>query len=192
MCIRDSVQARRQLNPLRAFDSKAPGMAKVMAGAPLLADHVSAEAKAHHDTVVTLLESEGDPITHDPRLVRGLDYYTRTTFEYQAAGLGAQNAVGGGGRYDGLAEDLGWRERFPGIGWALGVDRTGLALRGAGALPPAWSGRRSRSSRRSDAAACRSTSPSTPAASSPSSRSRTGPVRCGRWCWDPTRQNAAW
>jgi len=131
------VQARRQLNPLRAFDSKAPGMAKVMAGAPLLADHVSAEAKAHHDTVVTLLESEGVPITHDPRLVRGLDYYTRTTFEYQAAGLGAQNAVGGGGRYDGLAEDLGWRERFPGIGWALGVDRTVLALRGAGALPPA-------------------------------------------------------
>ena len=129
------VQERRKLNPLRAFDSKAPGMDRVMAEAPVLADHVSGEARAHHQTVVELLEAEGVPITHDPRLVRGLDYYTRTTFEYQAGNLGAQNAVGGGGRYDGLAEDLGWPERFPGIGWALGVDRTVLALRESGALP---------------------------------------------------------
>ncbi len=69
------------------------------------------------------------PFVEDPRLVRGLDYYTRTTFEYQVPSLGpTQNAVGGGGRYDGLAEDLGWPERFPGIGWALGVDRTLLAI----------------------------------------------------------------
>jgi histidyl-tRNA synthetase len=131
----EEVQARRQLNPLRAFDSKAPGMAEVMAEAPLLADHVSDAAKAHHETVVRLLEAEGVPLTHDPHLVRGLDYYTRTTFEYQAGNLGAQNAVGGGGRYDGLAEDLGWAERFPGIGWALGVDRTLLAITGAGTAP---------------------------------------------------------
>jgi histidyl-tRNA synthetase len=133
------VEERRQLNPLRAFDSKAPGMAEITAEAPLLADHVSDEAKAHHHTVVSLLEAEGVPLTHDPRLVRGLDYYTRTAFEYQAGTLGAQNAVGGGGRYDGLAEDLGWGERFPGIGWALGVDRTVLALTadGAAAEPPA-------------------------------------------------------
>ncbi len=130
------VEERRRLNPLRAFDSKAPGMAAIMADAPVLADHVSDDAKHHHETVVTLLEAEGVPLTHDPHLVRGLDYYTRTAFEYQAAGLGAQNAVGGGGRYDGLAEDLGWPERFPGIGWALGVDRTVLALRSAGAEPP--------------------------------------------------------
>jgi histidyl-tRNA synthetase len=122
------VEERRHLNPLRAFDSKAPGMDAIMAEAPLLADHVSEEAKAHHESVVRLLEAEGVPLTHDPRLVRGLDYYTRTAFEYQSAALGAQNAVGGGGRYDGLAEDLGWPERFPGIGWALGVDRTVLAV----------------------------------------------------------------
>jgi histidyl-tRNA synthetase len=124
----DEVEERRHLNPLRAFDSKAPGMDEIMGAAPLLADHVSPEAKAHHETVVRLLEAEGVPLTHDPRLVRGLDYYTRTAFEYQCTALGAQNAVGGGGRYDGLAEDLGWPERFPGIGWALGVDRTVLAL----------------------------------------------------------------
>jgi histidyl-tRNA synthetase len=126
------VAERRALNPLRAFDSKAPGMAAIMANAPLLMDHISAAAREHHAVVVDLLEAEKVPLTHDPQLVRGLDYYTRTTFEYQAGNLGAQNAVGGGGRYDGLAEDLGWSERFPGIGWALGVDRTLLALTSAG------------------------------------------------------------
>ncbi|HVM15269.1 MAG TPA: histidine--tRNA ligase [Egibacteraceae bacterium] len=129
------VEARRRLNPLRAFDSKAPGMAEIMADAPLLADHVSDEAKDHHQQVVELLEGQRLPLVHDARLVRGLDYYTRTTFEYQAGGLGAQNAVGGGGAYDGLATDLGWDEPFPGIGWALGVDRTVLALSQAGLLP---------------------------------------------------------
>ena len=130
------VQDRRKLNPLRAFDSKAPGMADIMAGAPLLIDNISDAAREHHAVVVDLLNAEKIPLTHDPRLVRGLDYYSRTTFEYQAGNLGAQNAVGGGGRYDGLAEDLGWSERFPGIGWALGVDRTLLALQGAGVAPP--------------------------------------------------------
>jgi histidyl-tRNA synthetase len=129
------VEERRHLNPLRAFDSKAPGMGEVMAGAPLLIDHINDDARTHHDLVCELLEAEGVPLTHDARLVRGLDYYSRTTFEYQAAGLGAQNAVGGGGRYDGLAEDLGWSERFPGIGWALGVDRSLLALRGLDVIP---------------------------------------------------------
>ncbi len=130
------VAERRHLNPMRAFDSKAPGMDGIMAGAPLLADHVNEEAKAFHEEVCRLLEAEGLALTHDEGLVRGLDYYTRTTFEYQAAGLGAQNAVGGGGRYDGLAEDLGWPEPFPGVGWALGVDRTLLALGEAAAPPP--------------------------------------------------------
>jgi histidyl-tRNA synthetase len=76
------------------------------------------------------------PLRHDPRLVRGLDYYTRTTFEFQVASLGAQDAVGGGGRYDGLAEDLGWGERFPGVGFGLGVDRILLALAGGGSPLP--------------------------------------------------------
>ena len=131
----DDVQNRRHLNPLRAFDSKAPGMAGIMAQAPLLIDHIGDAAREHHATVVGLLEAEGVPLTHDPHLVRGLDYYSRTTFEYQAGDLGAQNAVGGGGRYDGLAEDLGYADRFPGIGWALGVDRTLLALTSAGVAP---------------------------------------------------------
>ena len=127
------VEARRHLNPLRAFDSKAAGMDTVIAAAPLLSDYVSDAAVEHHAKVVTLLAAEGVPILHDARLVRGLDYYTRTTFELQAGVLGAQSAVGGGGRYDGLAEDLGWPDRFPGVGWALGVDRTVLALELAGA-----------------------------------------------------------
>ena len=130
------VEQRRRLNPLRAFDSKAPGMAEIMARAPLLTDSVSEASVAHFERVVALLDAERVPYTLDSRLVRGLDYYTRTTFEFQAAGLGAQNAVGGGGRYDGLAEDLGWPERFPGIGWALGVDRTVLALGEAAPTPP--------------------------------------------------------
>ncbi|MBW3603168.1 MAG: histidine--tRNA ligase [Actinobacteria bacterium] len=130
------VAGRRHLNPLRAFDSKAPGMRAIMADAPLLGDHIGPEAARHHAAVVELLRDQGLPLTHDPRLVRGLDYYTRTTFEYQVGALGAQNAVGGGGRYDGLAEELGWPERFPGVGWALGVDRTVLALRAAGAAAP--------------------------------------------------------
>jgi len=129
------IQARRHQNPLRAFDSKAPGMDRVMADAPVIADAIGEAAKGHHETVVRLLEAEGVPLTHDPRLVRGLDYYSRTTFEYQAGGLGAQNAVGGGGRYDGLAEDLGWPDRFSGVGWALGTDRTLLALELAGVSP---------------------------------------------------------
>jgi histidyl-tRNA synthetase len=131
------VEQRRALNPLRAFDSKAPGMAEIMAGAPLLIDAISDAAREHHETVIALLDAEKVPLTHDPMLVRGLDYYSRTTFEYQAGNLGAQNAVGGGGRYDGLAEDLGYGERFPGIGWALGVDRTLLALQTAGATSEA-------------------------------------------------------
>lgn len=130
------VAERRATNPLRAFDSKAPGMAERMADAPRIGDHVSAEARAHHQVVVHLLENEGVPVVHDPLLVRGLDYYTRTTFELQAGDLGAQNAVGGGGRYDGLAEDLGSSGPFPGVGWALGVDRTLLALERAGVAVP--------------------------------------------------------
>lgn len=129
----EDVVTRRHINPLRAFDSKAPGMAEIMANAPLLKDHISEEARDHHRMVVRLLEAEGIPIIHDDRLVRGLDYYTRTTFEYQATNLGAQSAVGGGGRFDGLAEDLGWNEPFQGIGLALGVDRTYLSVYG---VPP--------------------------------------------------------
>ena len=101
---------------------------------PVLLDHVSDDAAPSTTPSSTdLLRAEGVPFVDDPRLVRGLDYYTRTTFEYQVPSPGRRRTrSGGGGRYDGLAEDLGWPERFPGIGWALGVDRTLLAIERSG------------------------------------------------------------
>lgn len=113
-------------NPLRVLDSKAD--ADKLADAPRTIDHLCAACKAHHDEVKAGLESLGIPYREDPSLVRGLDYYTRTAFEYIATGLdAAQNAVGGGGRYDGLAEAIGGRHT-PGVGFALGIDRIMLAL----------------------------------------------------------------
>ncbi|MGH3441477.1 MAG: histidine--tRNA ligase [Nitriliruptorales bacterium] len=123
---------RKETNPLRVFDCKEEGCQAAIAEAPLLPDHVCDACRTHHATVLAGLDDSGVPFEETPRLVRGLDYYTRTTFEYQSGVLGAQAAVGGGGRYDGLAEELGG-ERFTGIGFALGVDRTLLALRTADA-----------------------------------------------------------
>jgi histidyl-tRNA synthetase len=98
-------------------------------------DYLCGACKAHDEAVRELLAAVGLEWVEAPRLVRGLDYYVRTTFEWQAEGLdAAQNALGGGGRYDGLAEDLGG-PHAPGIGWALGLDRTVLALEQAGRLP---------------------------------------------------------
>ncbi len=114
-------------NPLRVLDSKRPEDRAVVAGAPKVADHLSDEAAAHFERVLAGLDSLGIPYTVEDRLVRGLDYYRRTTFEYVADALdAAQNAVGGGGRYDRLAEDLGGPPT-DGIGFALGVDRILLA-----------------------------------------------------------------
>jgi histidyl-tRNA synthetase len=114
-------------NPLRVLDSKRPPDAAVIATAPQLADFLSAEAAAHFATVRAGLDALGIPYTVDPRLVRGLDYYLRTTFEFAGGTLdGAQNALGGGGRYDGLVEALGG-PATPGVGFALGLDRTLLA-----------------------------------------------------------------
>jgi histidyl-tRNA synthetase len=124
-----SEQSRETLgrNPLRVLDSKRPEDAELIAAAPVIGDFVSDEAGAAFEQVQVGLRALGVPFTVAPRLVRGLDYYTRTTFEYVGAGLGAsQSAVGGGGRYDGLTEDLGGPPT-PGIGLALGVDRTLLA-----------------------------------------------------------------
>ena len=114
-------------NPLRVLDSKRPQDAPLIEAAPRIAEYYSDEAAAHFDTVQRDLRAIGVPFVLDPMLVRGLDYYRRTTFEFQAGTLeSAQNAVGGGGRYDGLVEDLGGPPT-PGIGFALGVDRTLLA-----------------------------------------------------------------
>jgi histidyl-tRNA synthetase len=112
---------------LRVLDSKRREDAPVIAGAPLLTDHLSAAAAEHFAAVCAGLDALGVPYVLAPRLVRGLDYYVRTTFEIQSAALdAAQSAIGGGGRYDGLVEQLGG-DPTPGIGFALGVERTLLA-----------------------------------------------------------------
>lgn len=121
------TQRRIEINPLRVLDDKRPEVQATLFGAPLLVDHLCADCKSHHDAVRLLLADAGVPWTDAPRLVRGLDYYMRTTFEFVHGGLGAQSAIGGGGRYDGLSETIGGPP-LPGIGFGLGVDRTLLAL----------------------------------------------------------------
>lgn len=132
-----SEQSRETLakNPLRVLDSKRPEDAEVVAAAPVLLDHVSDEAGQAFERVQAGLRALGIPFELAPRLVRGLDYYTHTTFEYAGVGLGAtQDALGGGGRYDGLVEEMGGKPT-PGIGFALGVDRILLAADAEGAFP---------------------------------------------------------
>lgn len=120
-------QVTLERNPLRVLDSKRDEDAAVIAAAPLMVDFLTDDTREHFETVRSGLDQLGIPYQLSPRLVRGLDYYTRTTFEFAADALAtAQNAVGGGGRYDGLVEDLGGPPT-PGIGFALGVDRILLA-----------------------------------------------------------------
>lgn len=120
------VRSRIDLNPLRAFDSEHPRTLAVMKDAPLLLDHLDAEDVEHFAEVRALLDSAEIAYEIDPTLVRGLDYYTRTVFEFTSDELGAQSGVGGGGRYDGLVQQLGG-PRTPGIGWAAGIERILLA-----------------------------------------------------------------
>jgi histidyl-tRNA synthetase len=122
----DEVRARIELNPLRAFDTDDPATRQVMAGAPRLLDRLTPDDAEHFDEVKALLRRAGVDYEIDPTLVRGLDYYTRTLFEFTSDALGAQSGVGGGGRYDGLVEALGGPPT-PGIGWAAGVERILLA-----------------------------------------------------------------
>jgi histidyl-tRNA synthetase len=131
----DEVVARIDLNPLRAFDSDHRGTREVMAGAPRLLDELDREDKQHFAQVRALLDAAALPYEIDTTLVRGLDYYTRTVFEFTSADLGAQSGVGGGGRYDGLMEELGGPPT-PGIGWAAGVERMLLAGSVAHATAP--------------------------------------------------------
>jgi histidyl-tRNA synthetase len=118
---------RTRLNPLRTFDCKVPGCRAVMEEAPRLADELCAECAEHHDQVKRQLSVQGIAFVEDHRLVRGMDYYTRTTFEFQSAVLGAQSGVGGGGRYDNLVEMIGGPPT-PGVGFGTGVERILLAL----------------------------------------------------------------
>jgi histidyl-tRNA synthetase len=120
------VVARIDLNPLRAFDSGDRATRETMRGAPTLLDRLSPEDAEHFAQVRALLDDAGQPYELDPTLVRGLDYYTRTVFEFSSDALGAQSGVGGGGRYDGLMELLGGRPT-PGSGWAAGVERILMA-----------------------------------------------------------------
>ena len=129
----EATRARIEINPLRVLDDKRPEVQAQLAGAPRIVDYLCAECKAFHDEVRSVLTAAGIVFEDDPKLVRGLDYYTRTTFEFVHDGLGAQSAVGGGGRYDGLSELIGG-PALPSVGWALGVDRTVLAMEAEGVL----------------------------------------------------------
>ncbi|MGD0798944.1 MAG: histidine--tRNA ligase [Acidobacteriaceae bacterium] len=125
-------QRRTETNPLRVLDSKAPEDQALIDTLPKIADYLDEASRAHFAEVLAALDACGVPYTVNPRLVRGLDYYTRTTFEFtvpsgDASGLGTQNALLGGGRYDGLSEMLGG-PRAPGIGFAIGQDRLILTL----------------------------------------------------------------
>ncbi len=123
------MRTRIDANPLRAFDSDHKGTKAVMADAPRLLEHLSAEDAEHFQEVRRLLDVASVGYEVDSTLVRGLDYYTRTVFEFTSDALGAQSGVGGGGRYDGLVEQLGGPPT-PGIGWAAGVERILLASDG--------------------------------------------------------------
>ena len=127
----EETRRRAELNPLRVLDDKRPEVRKMTADAPVMLDHLSDVAKQHFDTVLAHLDAMGVPYVINPRMVRGLDYYTKTTFEFVHDGLGAQSGIGGGGRYDGLMRQLGGQD-LSGIGFGLGVDRTVLALRAEG------------------------------------------------------------
>ncbi|GAA1894923.1 histidine--tRNA ligase [Streptomyces sodiiphilus] len=124
----EDTRRRIEVNPLRVLDDKREAVQRQLTGAPLMRDHLCEACKEYHEQVRELLTGAGITFEDDPKLVRGLDYYTRTTFEFVHDGLGSQSAVGGGGRYDGLSEMIGG-PALPAVGWALGVDRTVLALR---------------------------------------------------------------
>ena len=123
----EDTRKRIEINPLRVLDDKRDAVQKQLVNAPLMTDNLCDECQAYHDEVRALLTTAGVSYVEDPKLVRGLDYYTRTAFEFVHNGLGSQSAIGGGGRYDGLSEDLGGPS-LPSVGWALGVDRTILAM----------------------------------------------------------------
>jgi histidyl-tRNA synthetase len=130
------VRERIDLNPLRAFDASDSGTREVMAGAPRLLDRLSGPDAEHFAAVRSMLDRAGVAYEVDGSLVRGLDYYTRTVFEFESAQLGAQSGVGGGGRYDGLVQQLGGPST-PGCGWAAGIERILLAGERRPVVPPA-------------------------------------------------------
>ena len=123
-----NCQRRIERNPLRALDCKEPGCIRATKDAPSILDSLCSACSEHFATVQRLLRETGVPFTLNPRMVRGLDYYCRTTFEWTTTQLGAQSAVAAGGRYDGLVEQLGG-PAIPGVGFAMGVERLTMLLR---------------------------------------------------------------
>jgi histidyl-tRNA synthetase len=130
----DETKVRADKNPLRLFDDKREEVRSKMLSAPLLLDYLNDESKSNFAAVQSALQSIGVPFEINPRMVRGLDYYTGTTFEFVHGGLGAQSGIGGGGRYDGLMETLGG-QNLSGIGFGLGIDRVMLAMETEGCVP---------------------------------------------------------
>ena len=131
MNLDEATIARAAINPLRLFDDKRPEIQEAMSGAPLLLDYLSSESSESFARVQELLTAAKIAFTINPRMVRGLDYYTGTTFEFVSDKLGAQSGIGGGGRYDGLMAELGGSD-LSGIGFGLGVDRVLLACEAEG------------------------------------------------------------
>ena len=134
------ADSKRRLggNPLRILDSKNPSLAGLIAGAPSLADHLDEGSRLHFAGLRARLDAAGIEYTVNPRLVRGLDYYSRTVFEWVTDALGSQNAICSGGRYDGLVTVLGG-SATAGVGWALGMERIVLLMQELGAAAPAQS-----------------------------------------------------
>ncbi|APT82551.1 histidine--tRNA ligase [Corynebacterium ammoniagenes] len=131
----EETRHRAEINPLRVLDDKRPEMQEATADAPLMLDYLCEDCREHFETVKSLLNDMQVPFEINPRMVRGLDYYTKTTFEFVHDGLGAQSGIGGGGRYDGLMAQLGGQD-LSGIGFGLGVDRAVLALEAEGKSIP--------------------------------------------------------
>jgi len=129
-------QRRLSGNPLRVLDSKNPALQELIVGAPLLTEHLDAESREHFETLCAMLRGVGVAYEINPRLVRGLDYYNRTVFEWITASAGAQNAVCSGGRYDGLIAQLGG-DATPAVGFAMGIERLVALLVAAGRTPAA-------------------------------------------------------
>ena len=194
---------RIDINPLRTFDCKVEACRAVLDEAPRISDHLCPDCREHFDAVLALVRAAGLDPTLDFRLVRGLDYYTRTTFEFNSDRLGAQSGVGGGGRYDGLVEQIGGQPT-PGVGWGSGLERIALAMREPLAAPRIdrrlrrrlqrrrTRGRRSAARRRCAAPACRPIWTS-PGAAPRASSSRPGAVAPASPCCSGSKSSAtAW
>jgi histidyl-tRNA synthetase len=123
----EDCQRRAATNPLRVLDCKVPGCRELVKHAPRISDSLCTECREHFDTVLSILDRAGLAYVHNDRLVRGLDYYQRTTFEVVSTDIGSQSSVAGGGRYDGLVEQLGGPD-LPGLGFACGMERLALLL----------------------------------------------------------------